>query len=1607
MPLLQPNSTECYRLELPELPPNVNLDEATKNRLSLNARTGAAVTLARSSIYVHGGLTIPLNISEINSATLQKELILYFSKSKDSSQSFKNLNDWISCEVFYLDLITRTWERIETNATTALARTSSSQFSERLFHSICVNENALYIFGGLAISPQNDYELIATNELWKLDLYTRKWTLLSKDPRITRRFNHDMFVKYAADDSHDTRLLIVGGLNNMDQPLCTIDVYNLITNEWESISNSNIIKKFDEQPVSIVHNKNLPILIENNEAEVPTLTFYHTNSNDNNDSTEEEEEQLQGEENNYGNSSIKIENELSPIIALPLLPQSQCVRIASEYLQDKDLLKVPYNLQHPKGAYFNRNLLISGFYPNCQASNFYVYIYDISIGKWIQLKASCETCSSSQHRFWNLFVWQSHHQALLLGTMQDDYNLPSVQRFDLITSFSLPIVNSFNNFNNKASTELFQTSFLPSLASDLGSIPTTPIDKRTPPLTTSNSTSKITSQFENYIRYITTPLELKSTSSVFPPSAMVVGKDALEIFGNTLADFEFITSEGDSIAVSAYLLRKRWGRYFSFILSNGYAKVCQEYHSTGNQSTLVKIAPSDVSYTDDGSKLNPPPAMTSSNVSLERYFKNNGNNHNSNGNNHTNTLDNNYHRKKHDTTTNRHHEHIPSTSPRGSNVAVPREHTLASMRRSPCNSRYNLHNSPELDFEPIPSNTNLYDDFETTSSKTVNSKTINDSVTSSSTGMIFRVPFQENDKEDILTTTNNINSNTINYNNNNKNLKKKLRAGSATENNNFINVPKKRRSSVVTNPMGSLNKLSPHMEDAKSRRASNPIQPLTEITQISPPPSRRFSLRFTHSGANSRKASVTSQTSSISFVSSTSDRLNNAILTRRNTETVISSNDPLKSGVLNIFLPPQKRLPSVSLPPVPSGQEPLGPFKSRTNSYIEHFHSDRSSPLSSRRSSFLRSSSVPEVRRKSMAALDKKQSRNGSFSSNGSNSHTKKSWSSASNHSDSGSEFSAGQVELEPLLMPRSLYMPWPTATVKAFTEFFYTGQVNGKWMLAPVTLDLLLISKMYEVPLLYDLITEVLYAIIGKKEGNLFVNCNNLDDSFKSTVKKYFNYDEAEVENYLDTHATYKDLKNLKNLLELTDSGMLDVNLIRKISRNFSFSSFESDSIPSTPRTTKHVVSTVYAGGPRDSHNSVGSIVFPSTNVNITSNKRSVSLYTPRMKGKSSLSKEIDPTISEKARNKSTDNLTSKSKSSSKHFDSTLLDLDERDPVLVEQLDQARLQDLSRIETDYPLNSEDTLRTGSTGNIISHTLSDSSQSDSDDFESQIGLLSISRMKKHIREVEIFEDAIDPLHKINNALQSPSKSFDIISSKPSITPLNRALKNDLNSNNNNSNIDFESPTLESMISPNSLPPVDYVMKIIYRTSVLVNDTRLMLRCIDCIEISRKLKIIRKLLTQDINRMNEDVLKRSSEQDKSKRGKPELTIPISSNGTRDTMTSFKIKPYSPTATTFRRSSSKAQISPRTSIPNDMANKTISGRKSSTPQQQRILTKSTGSGRFSNISAIVSTPSSLNTAVIARPPLLGTNSNSSSSVPPKSKKDSNASTSSSFSFFGIRK
>lgn len=1475
MPLLQPSTCFCYPLKLPPSPlatDSNELDECARRRLTLDYRTGSAVTLTRSNIFVHGGLTIPLNLPVINSMQLQKELILFFAKEKNNGSSFKNLNEWISKETFFLDLMSRTWYRVKTSfdekteelqkggsaaskldsgtedipAGVKRASSLESPLRERLLHSLCYLDGCLYIFGGLTVSPQSGYELIATNELWRLDLNTKKWSLLSKDPQITRRFNHNMHVKNENNDSRDTKLIIVGGLNNMDQPVRKIDIYNISQNCWQSETvprqPMEITTNVDGKPVALTKDQNFSILVENNEANVPALAFYMR--------SDQIDESL-------GKDNSKTKNQ-SPIVALPLLSGSQGIRMPSNPALPKKLLNVPYELLAPTGDYFGFNIVIGGFHPNYESSNFHCFIYDINSGKWSRVATACPDCDINKHRFWRMFVWKSHHQTVLLGTKTDDYHSPSVQRFDHLSTFGLPLINIFN-----------KTIQLPHHRVSASSLPI-PIENMAKhndkPLRKLSFTSSATSQFESYIRYIAPPLEMSSIQSVFPPYAMVLGKDALEIYGKPLSDFEFITSEGDSIGIPCYLLRKRWGRYFDMLLSQSYTKVCADYETTGTQSTLIKFSPHS---SRNSSKAVRPEGRLSSSGSLENYFE-----------------------KNFPIFARTSVGETQSSRPQVVNIDMKLSKTSSAPDELSSSGSSDLYSTPHYQ------RTNDEDDDEDpVSPKPVSKsnsiyrpirKTESSSTTSSSNGMVFRVPFKE--KAAVMSNTE-----------------------ALLETNLSLQELSRRRSSLMSIPSGELLRSS-ISEAEHHRRASHPITslPVLEDEEASSgkQQQQQSSQTYPHSHLSPRRFSRSAR-SSISYVSSTSDRRGNSISSRSTSE---SFGTPPVLGVLNVPLPPQTKEPKEPPPPCPGASTSSN--SRRCHTLTDYMHSNKASPFSSRRSSHVsRRSSTPETENafsatprasldgqilgkslKDGSILQHTQSRMNSFPKANETLQTPTSsnneWSRqsvASNTDSFDSMQSNFALELEPLLTPRSLYMPWPTSSVRAFAEFFYTGQVNSKWILAPVALDLLVMAKIYEIPLLYKLILEVLYSILAKKEESLSLTCTSVMDTIKSKVLNHYKGDEEKTKSHLTSNETYQELLRLKLSLENIDNGYYDPDLLRKQSRTHSSSTQESSGSGNGEKSatggesldsSSSNVPTVFAGGPRDSHNSIGSIGFPNS-MNMQGSRRSTSGFSPRVKMKSSLSKEIDPKTfydeyKAKECNSFDDNDDQQTNIGS--FNLNLFDMN-YDSIsssstnsvsssdLEEKEEQEQLQDLSEIETedsaeildarvqnkesnkpmnDFPKDKKYNYPPQEKNNCSKAKEAKDDREEEEEFDFGLGMLSLNKIKREAKHVDKIDDSVDPLFKSSGLPQSPIRTYGSATRASSAS--GKPYKDTRSFNA------ITVLTLENMASANALPPVDYVIKSIYRTTVLVNDIRLMVRCMDCIELSKNLRVAKKKALEDISKL---------------------------------------------------------------------------------------------------------------------------------------------------------
>ncbi|AGO13311.1 AaceriAFR168Wp [[Ashbya] aceris (nom. inval.)] len=1418
MPLLLPSAGSCFPLRLPKLDAGQlqDLDERAQKRLLLECRTGAAVALGRSSLFVYGGLTIPLNLAKVTLVQIQQELILHFARCKTTN--FRNLCEYISQEVFSLDLLSRRWERVQLaeeeksgGAGVSAEGPGRPAMRERIFHAMVYCGGCLYVFGGLVASSHSEYELVATNELWQLDMRTKVWTLLSHDPRVQRRFNHELHVLNEFDD-HDTHLIIVGGLDNMDKKVHKVDVYNVTRGCWESFEDdytADIIKddtlesacdlhvgqihtNIDDQPAGFVRGSNFGLLVENNEDHVPTLAFYSA------------------PEVNKAVDTNRWEN---PIVMMPLVPNARGKRTKVHMPSKASIrrLKMLFDLSFVSGILFGPNIIIIGFHAGLLGSNFYAFLYSIPLGKWTHLNINCPHSGMRRHRYWGLFHWESHHKALLLGTYEDDSNLPTVQKFDRMLAIRLQ--NAFPTVKSLLSDGVGIRVKIARTHSGQG-------------FTSQKDAFKKTDQFESYSRYIVPPSEITSIRSVFPSYASVLGKDALEVYGKSLADFEFITMEGDSVSIPSLLLRKRWGRFFDHILAQDYSKLS----SSVDHVQLEK----GTDESNSGSSTNITTSL--SNQANEGKDQN-------------------------------------ATEPQGSSENVPKLNFGIRSNVATGSAMLNK-KSVSLILNPTwklsPSLSGLALNIQEQESKepssgplaeeTANESAAKGSLTSSSGGMVFRVPFTDSSeslkRRDSSQPAPSIHLELADY---------------SPQSKKSVSTPtdKRRRSSYTA---GS------HWKQVKAsgyRRASHPIGNIRDLLYGTD--------RMVSSPLNSRRGSAVSNTSSISYVSSSSERMSNRHCKR--------DSEDYSSGTLtfNINLPPQQPPPTDPLPTLPpniageqyanrrESEHSLGgmprslkssPSSSRCSSSFNEFDTKfRQYTLTERGREHTVGSHAPPIQFNSvMESGDKlfyketelelgpKQSIAGSQTTESFNKLIgdvrRLSLTPTLESYKSQSSLSAALGELEPLLIPRSLYLPWPTCSVKAFSEFFYTGQVNSKWPFSPVSLDLLHMAKLYEVPLLYDLICEVFYSIIGKKMVSLVQSVSALKELFLQRVVTFLGNDELKISEYTKSHHTFQTLLQLEESIASVDDGYFDLRLMQKVSRAVSIStdvSTDADHDKELSTTSSCVsspaLSPIFGDYLRDSISLTGPRTNPSTSLRPPG--RNLSTFRHRSLS-SSKKKENIITEFSKVLNKSppsegnfiSDMPMPESGSHAEHAEEDAHAVSDAD---IEDFDQDlpkinRDEDAGSTKKDPAAHACETVTRVDSFDIEMAGSSSASSSDSDeDGTADLGRISNTKLAK--LRARNSEEAIDPLDKITSTMDNLNLRYQ--------TP-------PIKTNMDTDQLPQNTLTLDSLASRNAPPPMDYVVELILDATVLNNDVLMMVRCENCLSLSKWLRSTKKKLFQDIS-----------------------------------------------------------------------------------------------------------------------------------------------------------
>lgn len=1064
MSTLIPTASACYNLKLPPTEKD--------DRLNLNVRTGSASTLYNSFVFTFGGLTIgiDLNLLSVN------EIVSYI-QQKIVNYKSKNLGKYLSGELFYLNLIEKEWNRV-------IISENDPRPKPRLYHELCAINNRIYVFGGLRINDGYENQeitgdssfkdfLIPCNDLWEFDLQTRKWTLLHNgegyqtNPSIPKpKFCHKITtinsLSFVNRKDH-YGLFIAGGKDANSDPIYENSVFDLVDGTYvgnEPIYLSSISRNDENEETKLNYIESVD---KNNNINV---NYYDSIIVNYIDEIEKKGLKRTEEEGIIVYTPVKqdLSETVNPLISFKI--KKQIKHGKSLFLhggmrtsgKEKIMSQtIPLNLKYPTGGFFGQNIIITGFLPN--DFDISIFIFNRPTGKWSRLNVFCNHDYGS-HRFWGGFVWHSHHKVVLIGNYLTSKTTSSIRYFSAMVTVSLPITNIL------ASSELSVTRSSKSNlynenenSSDEGNPKSTDDSSSTPePLSEDepmslpprkNSTrsrgsgkSSATISFSDYVHYAAPKANFTAIRSVFAPTAVALGRNAFDTFGDLISDFELISVNGDRVPVMLRLLMERWGRYFIRLLSKGYVESVQKFESQTDDDNRIGLVNK---------------SSTSSSFSARNKLKSSVN---------VNLLslsyDNDLVKEKADNTSSK----LPGREP--PHFRLPFQDNTVEHVTIP-----SLTESTDISRPPLAKAPSMVDPHQksTTKRDSVSSFSSNNSLLMS---QLLDIPPQ-------------------------------------------LPLPMEPIPSVPATPISFKSTSRKNSSDLSSTRASI-VHTLTTLRNIP-------------SSKSPRESPFASPRASISGPSNTST----------------GHVDLFNSSFPNLKQPSEK--PKVKSLETSPGSSDDSLLQAKDNTKKNMSNSMLITSLD----------------------LQDKDKRRPSYSSAKSDSLLTSDGTHGSLNMGGSSEFNSNSLlnfenkdifkfTMEPSLIPRRLYLPFSTTTIRAFCEYLYTGQVGNRWLLT-TALDNLVIAKFYEVPLLYDLVSEILFAIIGKKEKYVIKEGRKLKKTYLRLLK--------ETNSEFDESLTFP-LDEYEGLLDTVDDGYLDIALLKKTSnfnRNSSIISSKMKKTSSSPK--------------------------------------------------------------------------------------------------------------------------------------------------------------------------------------------------------------------------------------------------------------------------------------------------------------------------------------------------------------------------------------------------------------------------------------------------------
>lgn len=1124
MSTLVPSASSCYGLRLPPTEKD--------DRLNLNVRTGSASTLYKSLVFTYGGLTIGLDIGDES----VDELIRIF-HLKISNLKSNLIDKYLSGEFFYLDLIEKYWTRVDIPS-------GERKPKPRVFHEITAVNNCIYVFGGLIVNEKydshthedtNERELVPCNDLWEFSLESRKWNLLhdgSKyeyDAAVPRpRFSHKMTtlssLSFANRKDH-FGIFIAGGRDDESRPLYDNFVFDLVTKEYvgsspieltldtkknsQKFRNVNSIVTSEDYKISVDYVNNVIISF----IKEPTHHHHHSRTRSTNKAIlSDYTSTMEGDESLivYSQVDSSKDQSINTLLSFKVgksIKEGKILPVHNKVLTKENETKritnhtIPYNLKFPTGGLFGQNIVITGFLPN--DNDICVFIYNKPTGKWSRLNFFCDHDYGS-HRCWGGFAWQSHHKVVLLGNYLTSRTTSSIRYFTLMITVSLPITNILaslelegGHYHCPDGTKVFYKD-------DNSSTDDNNRDRISEEDAYSSSDALSDGEKKMLKRHHSV-----SASSDKAPQSISFSEYVHYVAPKT--KFTTIRSVFPPAAIT--LGRNAMDRYgdlisdFELVSSKGdripvSLRILMERWGRYFVQLLAKGYVQAVDRFERDQQLDSESTRNASSASESMNSANKTQNK------------------------------LRSSMSTCGGSSISSSNSEVSINQSKPSKKGHHQSSYHVSI-PAPSKY-------------------------SKEPPQFRLPFQE------LSLTNNSVSEKANETIN-QHFEETKRG---IETNNNEKLPDLPGSSHIkdeqpdTSRKGSVSSFSSSNSLLNSHLQNIPPQlplPNEPIPAVPASTSFRGSSRKNSADLNSPRASLMYTLTALRNIPATKSPRESPFSSPR--ASVSGGPAPMGNELLSLAIPNLKQSSlstdrnnhrlTRSLDSSPNGSTDALPIKTAAGECItdQNFRNKKVSNSSSMASletfnldkKFSPLSSIqPNTNKIYAKDADDRQDYEETNTTEANNSLF-------SNPLLDFENAESGKFRMEPSLIPRKLYMPFATSSIKAFCEYLYTGQVGNKWLLSPVTLDNLAISKFLDVPLLYDLISEVLFGVIGRKESFIIREGNKLKRRYHELLELTGSVKESGFKFPLDEY---------EGFMDTIDDGFLDITLLKKSSASHKDSS-------------------------------------------------------------------------------------------------------------------------------------------------------------------------------------------------------------------------------------------------------------------------------------------------------------------------------------------------------------------------------------------------------------------------------------------------------------------